>query len=112
MLGGVNTGLWIQSLGGFFVLGILILILKWAFSSNNFGKSWVVLPDRAGKKDSYGKLKPVLSPGNFIEAEVAKLTLKEHGIRANVADTYDGPCVMVFEEDLAIAREVLKAPRG
>ena len=112
MLGGINTGLWIQSFGGFFALGILILILKWAFSSNRFGKKWVVLPDRAGNKEAYGKLKPVLSPGNFIEAEMAKLRLKEHGIRANVADTFDGPCVMVFEEDLPIAREVLKEQRG
>ena len=106
MLGGINNALWLQSFGGFFALGLLILVLKWGFSSNRF--RGVVTPDRAGKKDAYGKLKPVLSPGNFIEAEFAKLQLAEHGIRANVADTYDGPCVMVFEEDLAIAREVLK----
>lgn len=101
--------MWLQSLGGFFALALLIPILKWAFSSNNFGKRGVVLPDRAGKKDAYGKLKPVLSPGNFIEAEMAKLTLSENGIRANVTNTYDGPCVFVFEEDLDIAKSILQA---
>lgn len=104
--------MWAQSFGGFFAIAILIIILKWAFSSNRFGKGWVVPPDRAGKKDSYGKLKPVLSPGNFIEAEMAKLKLAEHNIRANVADTFDGPCVMVFEEDLPIARQILQARHG
>lgn len=106
MLGGINNAMWLQSFGGFFALGLLILILKWAFSSNRF--RGVILPDRAGKKDAYGVLKPVLSPGNFIEAEMAKLRLADHGIRSTIADTYEGPAVMVFEKDLAIARQVLE----
>lgn len=105
MLGGINNAMWLQSFGGFFALGLLVLVLKWGFSSNRF--RGVVAPDRAGKKDAYGALKPVLSPGNFIEAEFAKLKLAEHGIRATVADTYEGPCVMVFEKDLAIARQII-----
>lgn len=31
MLGGVNTAMFLQGLGGFFVLPIFILILRWAF---------------------------------------------------------------------------------
>jgi hypothetical protein len=31
MLGGINNALFIQGLGGFFAIAVLILILKWAF---------------------------------------------------------------------------------
>lgn len=31
MLGGVNTALFLKGLGGFFVLPVIILLLRWAF---------------------------------------------------------------------------------
>ncbi|MEI6038932.1 MAG: hypothetical protein WCQ52_04535 [Actinomycetes bacterium] len=31
MLGGINTSLFLKGLGGFFVLPVIILLLKWAF---------------------------------------------------------------------------------
>ena len=34
MLGGINNGLFLQSFGGFVGLALLILVLKWGFSSN------------------------------------------------------------------------------
>jgi hypothetical protein len=38
MLGGINNALFLSSFGGFFAVGILALILKWAFAR---GKSVV-----------------------------------------------------------------------
>ena len=31
MLGGINNGLFIQAISGFFVMGVFVLILKWVF---------------------------------------------------------------------------------
>jgi hypothetical protein len=31
MLGGINTALFLKGLGGFFVLPVIILLLRWAF---------------------------------------------------------------------------------
>ena len=33
MLGGINTALFLKGLGGFFVLPVIILLLRWAFPS-------------------------------------------------------------------------------
>jgi hypothetical protein len=59
MLGGINNSLYLQSFGGFVALGILIVVLKWGFSSN--GK-FLVTPIKAGKKNDYGLLTPLPTP--------------------------------------------------
>ena len=59
MLGGINNGLFLQSFGGFAGLAILILVLKWGFSSN---RKMIITPIKAGKKDQYGLLKPLPIP--------------------------------------------------
>jgi len=33
MLGGINTTLFLKGLGGFFMLPVIILLLRWAFPS-------------------------------------------------------------------------------
>ncbi len=33
MLGGIDTALFLKGLGGFFVLPVIILLLRWAFPS-------------------------------------------------------------------------------
>jgi len=50
MLGGINNGLFLQSFGGFAALALLILVLKWGFSSN---RRMIITPIKAGKKDQY-----------------------------------------------------------
>ena len=68
MLGGIDNALFLTSFGGFMGVAILIVFLKWAFSSN---QKMIVTPIRAGKKDEYGLLKPLPTPGNYIEAQMA-----------------------------------------
>jgi len=106
MLGGINNALFLQSFGGFAGLAILILVLKWGFSSN---KKLVITPIKAGKKDQYGLLKPLPTPGNYIEAQMALQKLVDSNIKATLTQTLDGPQLMVFEKDLDIAKSVLNS---
>jgi hypothetical protein len=84
MLGGINNALFLTSFAGFFVLGILILLLRWTFSR---GQSLVEKPRRIGNVDEYGLLEVVASPTNFIEGEMIKRKLLEHGIKATLTST-------------------------
>jgi hypothetical protein len=106
MLGGINNGLFLQSFGGFAGLSILILVLKWGFSSNG---RFIVTPIRAGKKDQYGLLKPLQTPANYIEAQMALQKLIDSNIKATLTQTLDGPQLMVFEKDLRAATAILKS---
>ena len=107
MLGGIDNGLFLSSFGGFVAVGILVFFLKWAFSSNN--KKLIVTPISAGKKDEYGLLKALPTPGNYIEAEMALLKLKDSNIKATLTQTLQGPSLMVFEKDYSVALAVLKS---
>jgi hypothetical protein len=104
MLGGINNGLFLQSFGGFLGLTLLIFVLKWGFSSN--GKM-IVTPIKAGKKDEYGLLKPLQTPSNYIEAQIALQKLIDSNVKATLTQTLDGPQLMVFEKDLKIAQSIL-----
>ena len=107
MLGGIDNALFLSSFGGFVVVGILIFFLKWAFSSND--KKLIITPISAGKKDEYGLLKAIPTPGNYIEAEMALLKLKDSNIKATLTQTLQGPSLMVFERDFSIALAILKS---
>ena len=107
MLGGIDNALFLSSFGGFVAVGILIFFLKWAFSSND--KKLIVTPISAGKKDEYGLLKALPTPGNYIEAEMALLKLKDSNIKATLTQTLQGPSLMVFERDFSIALAILKS---
>ena len=106
MLGGINNGLFFQSFGGFAGLALLIVVLKWGFSSN---RRMIVTPIRAGKKDQYGLLKPLITPNNYIEAQMALEKLIDSNIKATLTQTLDGPQLMVFEKDLRAAAAILKS---
>ena len=107
MLCGIDNALFLSSFGGFVAVGILIFFLKWAFSSND--KKLIITPISAGKKDEYGLLKALPTPGNYIEAEMALLKLKDSNIKATLTQTLQGPSLMVFERDFSIALAILKS---
>jgi len=87
---------------------VLVLLLRWTFSR---GRSVVSRRPSAGTEDEYGLLTAVAKPATFVEAEQLRRRLVEHGIRATLAPTTDGPRVMVFPADAAIAGEVLRTAR-
>ena len=89
------------------VLLVLVLLLRWAFSS---GSSLVERPARRGEPSEYGLLIGVASPPTYVEGELVRQELEAHGIRATLAQTNDGPRVMVFPADASVARALLRAP--
>lgn len=106
MLGGINNGLYLISLSGFFIVGLLALILRWAYSSN---KSLVEKDKKIGNDDQYGLLKVAASPKNYIEGEMLRQKLLSVGIKATLSQTNTGPKILVFEKDLKIAKATLSS---
>lgn len=106
MLGGINNSLFLTSFAGFFVLGILIIFLRWAFSR---GDSVVERPLRIGEPDDYGLLREVAAPSNYVEGELLRRKLEDHGIKANLTQTSKGPRIMVFENELKAATAILRS---
>jgi hypothetical protein len=105
MLGGVNNELFFKSFSGFIVVGILALILRWAFSGN---KSLIEKNTQVGSDEEYGLLKVAHSPKNHIEGEIMRQKLLAVGIKATLSQTRTGPKILVFEEDLKIAIATLE----
>jgi hypothetical protein len=84
----------------------MILILKWAFSSNN---SLVERDKKIGNENEYGLLRVAYSPTNHIEGEMLRQKLLAVGIKATLSQTKNGPKIMVFEKDLKIAKATLNS---
>jgi hypothetical protein len=95
---------WRSFLIALLVLGVLALLLRWAYGG---GRSVVARRARPGHADEYGLMVAVASPGTFIEGEVARQRLQDAGIRASLVTTSDGPRLMVLEPDETKARQVL-----
>jgi hypothetical protein len=89
----------------FLFLGVLILILRWAFRR---GASVVAAPPRPGSTEEYGLLAPIATPPTYVEGEIMRRRLEDAGIRATLAQTLDGPRVMVWPGDEGRARATLK----
>jgi hypothetical protein len=106
LLGGINNGLYLISLSGFLIVGVMALILKWAFSNN---KSVVERAKKIGNEDEYGLLKVAASPKNHIEGEMLRQKLLSVGIKASLSQTKTGPKILVFEKDLKIAKATLSS---
>lgn len=90
-------------------LGIMVLILRWAFAR---GGSVVERAAKSGNPDEYGMLVPVAAPTNYIEGEVLRRSLIDAGLRASLAQTNDGPRVMVWPKDVESAKKILKKSGG
>ncbi|NBQ60419.1 MAG: hypothetical protein EBU41_04775, partial [Actinobacteria bacterium] len=94
----------LRSFSGFIVVAVLALILRWAYSGN---KSLVEKQRRIGSEEEYGLLKVAHSPKNHIEGEILRQKLLAVGIKATLSQTKTGPKILVFEEDLRIAKATL-----
>nr|WP_205709115.1 hypothetical protein [Kineococcus siccus] len=86
------------------VVAVLVLLLRWTFSH---GRSVVERRPERGSSEEYGLLEVVSAPSTFVEAEVQRRTLADAGIRATLAPTTEGPRVMVFPDQVGLARQVL-----
>jgi hypothetical protein len=86
------------------VIGVMVLVLRWAFSR---GGSLVARRPEPGAESDYGMLTAVAAPWTYAEAEMSRRRLEDAGIRATVAQTVEGPRVMVFARDEPAARRLL-----
>ncbi len=84
-------------------VGVLVIILRWAFRR---GGSAVALAS-PGTADAYGLLVPIATPATYIEGEMLRRRLEDAGVRANLAQTLEGPRVLVWPEDEARARALM-----
>ena len=89
---------------GFVALGVMIVILRWAFRR---GESVVERPSTPGAPDEYGMLIPISAPSNYIQGELIRQQLADAGIRASLATTTDGPRVLIWPGDQARAKLIL-----
>ncbi len=105
VLSGNSITYFLGPLWVFLGVGVLVLILRWTYAR---GKSLVAAPPRLGPSDQYGLLVPVASPSTYIEGEILRRELEAAGIRANLADTLDGPRVMVWPADRERAATLLR----
>ncbi|MDH6575674.1 hypothetical protein [Kitasatospora sp. MAP5-34] len=89
---------------GFAVVGLLMLLLRWAYGS---GKSLVAREPRIGGPDEYGLLVPVAAPADAAEAEQLASRLAAAGLHYTLAPTSEGLRLMVWPADEQAARRAL-----
>lgn len=95
----------LRVLAPFLVVGVLVLLLRWTWSK---GHSVVQRRPQSGPPNDYGLLIPVAAPADATEAAAIGALLDRAGIRSTLADTQEGPRVMVFENDADRARALLR----
>ncbi|MGA0113506.1 MAG: hypothetical protein ACO3H7_04195 [Candidatus Nanopelagicaceae bacterium] len=105
-MGGIDNTLFFSSLAGFAVLGVLILLLRWAFSR---GSSLIEKPSQVGEEGEYGLLKVIATPTNHIEGEMLRQKLAAHGIKATLTQTKSGPRLFVFQDEEKAAAAILRS---
>ncbi len=91
----------------FGALAALLLVARWMTGG---GASLIERPARPGAVEEYGLMIPVASPRTDREAERVAAELSAAGVRARSVATTEGPRVMVWSEDVALARSVLDSP--
>jgi hypothetical protein len=89
------------------VLGLLMLLLRWAYSGDRRPGSLVERKPKVGHSNEYGLLVAIAAPGTYIDGEISCRRLEDAGIRATLVTTVDGPRVMVFRDDEPAARRLL-----
>ena len=90
-------------------LGVLVLLLRWAFGDGHRSSSLVAHRPTMGHSNEYGLLVAIAAPSTYIEAEMSCKRVEEAGIRVTLVTTADGPRVMVFRENESLARQLLAA---
>jgi hypothetical protein len=89
----------------FGVVGVLALILRWAWSGRK--DSLLSTPARSGAEGDYGLLVPVAVPRDAQDGQRLAQQLDEHGVRNTLTTTTSGLRLLVFPDDLANARQIL-----
>ena len=84
-------------------LGVIVLICRWVFSTDR------PAPRPPAQRADYGLLEPITVVRTRDDAAMLQSVLREAGIRGTVADAAGGFAVLVFRDDAARARELVRA---
>jgi hypothetical protein len=87
------------------VLGVLVVLLRWTFGGRR--RSLVARQPAPGPEEEYGLLVSIAAPGTYAEGEMLRRRLEERSIRATLAQTKNGPRLMVFPPDEERARAAI-----
>jgi hypothetical protein len=99
-----GDGAYLTLLVPLILIGLLVLILRWAFSR---GHSLVARPPRSGSPSDYGLLVSVAAPTGAAAGEELCRLLADNGIQATLASTRAGLRLMVWPADVGRARRLL-----
>jgi hypothetical protein len=91
----------------FAVIGLLILVLRWAYSSRR--DSLLSRPVQRGAESDYGLLVPVAAPQSQVAGVRARQRLEAAGVKATLTRTDVGLRLLVFPDDVELARKILNA---
>ena len=86
------------------LLLFFVFFLRWAFRR---GSSVVAAPAKPGRTDEYGVLTPIASPGTYVEGEILRRRLEDAGVRCTLAQTLEGPRILVWPADVDRAKSLL-----
>lgn len=86
------------------LLGVLLLVVRWAFGRG---------PAAAGRpRPEYGLLQPVAAARTTDQLEPVRLALDSAGIRCTVSRATDGHRLLVWPDDAARARDLVRRVTG
>ena len=91
----------------FAVLGVLVALLRWAWTPRR-GRSLVPRTPRRGAPNEYGLLVAVAAPADDGETLRLAALLDAAGIRHTLVDTTAGPRLMVWPDSAPSARRLLR----
>jgi len=87
------------------VVGLFVLILRWAYSTKP--TTLLSAPPKPGAPDEYGLLVSVAAPTSVAEGEQIRGRLETAGFRVTLAETHSGLHVLVWPADATGARAAL-----
>ena len=86
-------------------LGVIVLICRWVFSTDHRA----VRPAPRTPGGDYGLLEPITAVRTRDDAEMLRTVLRDAGIRASISETIGCYEVLVFHDDAARARGLVRS---
>jgi hypothetical protein len=87
-----------------FALIVIMLICRWVFAPTHTSS-----PPPPAQRADYGLLVPITLVRTLDDAHMLRALLREAGIRGTVADVAGGFAVLVFTDDAAQARALVRS---
>jgi hypothetical protein len=87
-------------------LGVIVLICRWVFATDRTAPA---VRQSAQEKGDFGLLAPVTVVPTRDDAAMLRAVLSDAGIRATVTDAPGGFAVLVFSDDVARARALVRS---